>query len=101
VAAQMGEPDRAIAALQKLLSIPYEGALAACRSLLRCSGSIRCSIRSGMIRASKNWLSHPREVGASESWERIGVGCFICAFYPWEALFVLNHGKGIVRLLKG
>src|SRR5438093_1859298 len=27
VAAQMGEPDRAIAALQKLLSIPYEGAL--------------------------------------------------------------------------
>jgi serine/threonine-protein kinase len=29
VAAQMGEPDRAIAALQKLLSIPYGGALAA------------------------------------------------------------------------
>jgi tetratricopeptide (TPR) repeat protein len=29
VAAQMGEPDRAIAALQKLLSIPYEGALPA------------------------------------------------------------------------
>ena len=28
VAAQMGEPDRAIAALQKLLSIPYAGALA-------------------------------------------------------------------------
>ena len=28
VAAQMGEPDRAIAALQKLLSIPYCGALA-------------------------------------------------------------------------
>ncbi len=28
VAAQMGEPDRAIAALQKLLSIPYNGALA-------------------------------------------------------------------------
>ena len=26
VAAQMGEPDRAIAALQKLLSIPYGGA---------------------------------------------------------------------------
>jgi hypothetical protein len=25
----MGEPDRAIAALQKLLSIPYEGALGA------------------------------------------------------------------------
>jgi tetratricopeptide (TPR) repeat protein len=29
VAARMGEPDRAIAALQKLLSIPYIGALAA------------------------------------------------------------------------
>jgi serine/threonine protein kinase/TolB-like protein len=29
VAAQMGEPDRAISALQKLLSIPYSGALAA------------------------------------------------------------------------
>ena len=29
--------------------------LRACRSLLRCSGSIRCSIRSGMIRASRNF----------------------------------------------
>ena len=28
VAAQLGEPDRAIAALQKLLSTPYEGPLA-------------------------------------------------------------------------
>jgi tetratricopeptide (TPR) repeat protein len=28
VTARMGEPDRAIAALQKLLSIPYDGALA-------------------------------------------------------------------------
>jgi hypothetical protein len=28
VAAQMGEPDRAVTALQKLLSIPSEGALA-------------------------------------------------------------------------
>ena len=28
VAAQMGEPDRAMAALQKLLSIPYAGPLA-------------------------------------------------------------------------
>ena len=43
VAAQMGEPDRAIAALQKLLSIPYQGPLAAtCHSLPRCSGSIQC-----------------------------------------------------------
>src|SRR5437867_13332712 len=29
VASRMGEPERAIAALQKLLSIPYAGALAA------------------------------------------------------------------------
>jgi hypothetical protein len=29
VAARMGEPDRAIAALQKLLLLPYDGALAA------------------------------------------------------------------------
>jgi serine/threonine-protein kinase len=29
VAAQMGEPDRAIAALQKLLSVPYAGAFPA------------------------------------------------------------------------
>jgi serine/threonine-protein kinase len=28
VAAQMGEPDRAIGALQKVLSMPYEGPLA-------------------------------------------------------------------------
>ena len=28
VSAQMGEPDRAIAALQKLLSVPYSGPLA-------------------------------------------------------------------------
>jgi len=34
VAAQMGEPDRAIAALQKLLSIPYEGAFPAERGPL-------------------------------------------------------------------
>ena len=29
VSAKMGEPDRAMAALQKLLSIPYEGPLTA------------------------------------------------------------------------
>jgi hypothetical protein len=29
VAARMGEPDRAIAALQKLLPVPYESSLAA------------------------------------------------------------------------
>ena len=38
VAAQMGEPDRAIAALQKLLSVPYVGVVAnipLTRALLR------------------------------------------------------------------
>jgi len=55
VAARIGEPDRAIAALQKLLSIPGADALAkTCRSLLRCSGSIQCSIRSGTFNASSN-----------------------------------------------
>ena len=34
--------------------------LQTCRSLPRCSGSIQCSIRSGMIRASKNSPSRPR-----------------------------------------
>src|SRR5947207_15578763 len=59
VAARMGEPDRAIVALQKLLSVPGEGALAEnIPLLLRCSGSIPCSIRSGMIRASKKLLPH-------------------------------------------
>ena len=33
VAARLGEPDRAIAALQKLLSIPYAGPLASNGSL--------------------------------------------------------------------
>jgi len=59
VAARMGEADRAIAALQKLLSIPYAGALVG-TPLLRCSGSIQCSIRCGMIRASKNSSLRPR-----------------------------------------
>ena len=61
VSARMGEPDRAIAALQKLLSMPYDGALAkTCRSLLRCSGSIRCSIRFGMIRGFKSSVKTKR-----------------------------------------
>ena len=35
-------------------TVRWRAWLRACRSLPRCSGSIRCSIRSGMIRASKN-----------------------------------------------
>src|SRR5207248_9462823 len=55
VAAGTGEPDRAIAALQKLLSIPGAGHLSPnpYRSLVRCSASIRCSIRYATIRVSK------------------------------------------------
>ena len=68
VSAQMGEPDRAIAALQKLLSIPYEAHwLSACRSLPLCSGSIQCSTRSGMIRASKSSPGQPRRNNSSRS----------------------------------
>jgi hypothetical protein len=58
VAAQLGEPDRAIAALQKLLSyrLAAQSLQETCRLLPPCSGSIPCSIRFGVIRASKNWL---------------------------------------------
>ena len=56
VAAKMDEPDRSIAALRKLLSIPYEGPFlkGAPPSLLRCSVSIPCSTRFAVTRASKN-----------------------------------------------
>jgi hypothetical protein len=60
VAAQVGEPDRTIAALQKLSRSLMKGRwLQVCRSLLRCSRSIPCSIRSEIIRVSKNSSSHP------------------------------------------
>ena len=56
VAARTGEPERALAALEKLLSIrtPVRLLLKTCRSLLRCSGSIQCSTRSEMIRGFKS-----------------------------------------------
>ena len=55
VSAQMGEPDRAIAALQKYSRYRIRAHwLLTCRLLPRYSGSIRCSIRSGTIRASRN-----------------------------------------------
>ena len=46
VAARMGEPDRAIAALQKLLSIPYGGALACKRAAHSCAAPARSDVRS-------------------------------------------------------
>ena len=56
VAAQAGEPDRAIAAYKNCSQCRMRGHYlrATHRSLPRFSGSIPCSIRSGMIRASKN-----------------------------------------------
>jgi len=61
VAAGAENADRAIAALQKLLSIPYESQLApnvpVTPALLRLDPML---IRSGMIRASKNSPSRPR-----------------------------------------
>ena len=46
VAAQMGEPDRAIAALQKLLSIPYTGALTGERAAHSRAAPARSDVRS-------------------------------------------------------
>ena len=89
VAAQMGEPDRAIAALQKLLSIPYGGACLARRSLLRCSGSIQCSIRSGMIRASRNSSPRPRR---SNSWGARAAGVLFRRVA--ETFFIQNSSPG-------
>ena len=46
VAAGTGEPDRAIAALQKLLSIPYESRLACERAAHSCAAPARSDVRS-------------------------------------------------------
>ena len=54
VTAATGDHDRAIAALKKLLSIPYEGPLLhISRSHQRYSNSIRCLIPYATIRVSK------------------------------------------------
>src|SRR5206468_11190342 len=54
VATRVGEHDRAITVLEEILSRPGMAVSPqACRSLLRSSSSIRCSIRCGTIRASK------------------------------------------------
>ena len=52
VAAQMGEPDRAIAALQKLLSIPYAGALGAGTAAYSRATSARSNVRSASERSA-------------------------------------------------
>ena len=58
VAAQAGEANRAIAALQELLSISYAGPLGpVLHPLPPCFGSIRRSIRFGMIRVFKSSLA--------------------------------------------
>jgi tetratricopeptide (TPR) repeat protein len=52
VAAQLGEPDRAIAALQKLLSIPSEGRTSFARAAHSCSASVRSNVRSAPERSA-------------------------------------------------
>ena len=46
VSAQMGEPDRAIAALQKLLSIPYAGRIGFERAAHSRAAPARSDVRS-------------------------------------------------------
>jgi len=65
VAAQMGEADRAIAALHKLLAIPYAGALAPKRTAHSCA-SIRCSIR-----AFKNSSLLPRHSRLTNNFDAV------------------------------
>ena len=48
--------------------------LRACRLLPRCSGSIQCSIRSGMIRASKNSLSRKHRNNSANFSDNFGHG---------------------------
>ena len=52
VAAQIGEPDRAIAALQKLLSIPYAGPLASNAAAYSCATPARSNVRSAPERSA-------------------------------------------------
>jgi len=59
VAAQIGEPDRAIGKCSRSRTV-VRWLHKTYRSLVRCSGSIRCSIRSEMIRVSKNSPSRKR-----------------------------------------
>src|SRR5437762_3176474 len=62
VAAQTGEPDPPLPLYSKCSRYRARAHWRnTCRSLLRCSDSIRCLIRSGMIRASKNSSVPPRQ----------------------------------------
>ena len=87
VSAKMGEPDRAIAALQKLLSIPTRAHWVKCRLLPRCSGSIRCSIRSGTIRASKNSAKrNQNETDNPVCWYASCADIIVCITIPRRVL---------------
>ena len=52
VAAQLGEPDRAIAALRKLLSIPYAGRTGFTRAAYSCAAPARSNVRSAPERSA-------------------------------------------------
>ena len=61
IAAQIGEPDRAIAPIQKPLSIPYQGALASNAPLTPALFRLDPMFDPpGMIRVSRNWSPRKR-----------------------------------------
>jgi hypothetical protein len=85
------EPDRAIAALQKLLSIPCDGALAQNVPLTPALLGSSCSIRFGTIRASKARIGRGEIIMASEVKKRSPrIGASRC--YPLHPL-LLCHSR--------
>ena len=67
VAAQTGEHDRALEAIEKLLSIPYAGPMSENMPLTPAlSGSIQCSIRCGAIHGSKKSSPRLRKINSQK-----------------------------------
>jgi hypothetical protein len=97
VAAQRGEPDRAIAALQKLLSLPYNGGLGALATHTRAApGSIQCSIRSGTIRVFRNSPSRPRRRCPTNNatWCRSNLVAELTLQIIWQGF---SRARGVVQ----
>jgi hypothetical protein len=62
ITARIGDPDRSISTLTKLLSIPYEAPWPQThRSLPRYSAWIQCLNHCATIHGSRNWLPLPRQ----------------------------------------
>src|SRR5947199_4373275 len=73
VAARMGEPDRAIATLQKLLSIPCYGAMAEKRAAHSCASPARSDVRSAPERSAlPETLRREAEVNTRAGAARVG-----------------------------